>query len=64
MHCYDLIICCTIKMLKLYPSSSVTSSASHVTFGAAFMTVLQSKWISEVVGNQYHKLFNNSFNHA
>lgn len=54
MYCYDLIICCTIKMLKLYPSSSVTSSASDVTFGAAFMTVLQSKWISEVVGDQYH----------
>lgn len=54
MHCYDLIICCMIKMLKLYPSSSVTSSASYVTFGAAFMTVLQSKWISEVVGDQNH----------
>lgn len=64
MHCYDLIICCTIKMLKLYPSSSVTSSASDVTFGAAFMTVLQSKWISEVVGDQTHISFNNSFNHA
>lgn len=47
--CYhSLVFCCTIEMfVKLYPSSSVTSSASHVTFGAAFMTVLQSKWISD-----------------